>query len=49
MVGFMDIEEGIPPPALAQAAAKKDDDDDEPSGPDLVEVKKRFTALQASV
>ena len=46
MVGFMDIEEGIPPPALAQAAAKKDDDDDEPSGPDPVEVKKRFTALK---
>ena len=46
MVGFMDIEEGIPPPALAQAAAKKADDDDEPSGPDPVEVKKRFTALK---
>ena len=45
MVGFMDIEEGIPPPALAQAAAKKDDDD-EPTGPDPKEVKKRFTALK---
>ena len=46
MVGFMDIEEGIPPPALAQAAAKKDDDEEEQSGPDLAEVKKRFTALK---
>ena len=45
MVGFMDIEEGIPPPALAQAAAKKDDEEEQ-SGPDLAEVKKRFTALK---
>jgi len=47
LVGFMDIEEGIPAPAAIQAnLKKKDDDDDEPSGPDPVEVKKRFNALK---
>ena len=49
LVGFMDIEEGIPPPASVQANQKKDqkkDDDDEPTGPDPVEVKKRFNALR---
>ena len=46
MVGFMDIEEGIPPPALAQKKEKGETDDDEPTGPDPVEVKKRFSALK---
>ena len=49
MVGFMDIEEGIPPPALAQKKEKEEKgetDDDEPTGPDPVEVKKRFSALK---
>ena len=49
MVGFMDIEEGIPPPALAQKKEKEEkgeSDDDEPTGPDPVEVKKRFSALK---
>ena len=49
LVGFMDIEEGIPPPALAQKKEKEekgDSDDDEASGPDPAEVKKRFSALK---
>ena len=52
MVGFMDIEEGLPPPAIVQkkeklAAKDKDkDDDEEISGPDPVEVKKRFRELK---
>ena len=49
MVGFMDIEEGIPPPALAQKKEKEEkgeSDDDEPTGPDPVEVKKRSSALK---
>ena len=49
LVGFMDINDEIPPPAIVQAARKKeknDDDDDEPTGPDPVEVKKRFNALK---
>ena len=49
MVGFMDIEEGIPPPALAQKKEKEEkgeSDDDEPTGPDPVEVKKRFSAIK---
>ena len=49
MVGFMDIEEGIPPPALAQKKEKEEkgeSDDDEPTGPDPAEVKKRFSALK---
>ena len=49
LVGFMDIDDEIPPPAIVQAARKKeknDDDDDEPTGPDPVEVKKRFNALK---
>ena len=48
LVGFMDIDDEIPPPAIVQAAQKKEknDDDDEPTGPDLVEVKKRFNALK---
>ena len=51
MVGFMDIEEGIPPPAIVQKKEKEEksnskDDDEEPTGPDPVEVKKRFNALK---
>jgi len=49
LVGFMDIEEGIPPPALAQKKEKEEkgeSDEEEPSGPDPVEVKKRFSALK---
>ena len=46
LVGFMDIEEGIPPPANVQASQKKDDDEDEIVGPDPKEVKKRFAALK---
>ena len=49
MVGFMDINDEIPPPAIVQAAQKKeknDDDDEQPTGPDPVEVKKRFNALK---
>ena len=49
LVGFMDIDDEIPPPAIVQAARKKeknDDDDDQPTGPDPVEVKKRFNALK---
>lgn len=49
LVGFMDIEEGIPLPASVQVAQKKDkkkDDEEEPTGPDPVEVKKRFNAVR---
>ena len=49
LVGFMDIEEGIPPPAMAQKKEKEekgDSDDEEASGPDPAEVKKRFSALK---
>ena len=46
MVGFMDIEEGIPPPAMAQKKEKEDSDEEELTGPDPVEVKKRFSALK---
>ena len=49
LVGFMDIEEGIPPPALAQKKEKEekgDSEEDEASGPDPIEVKKRFSALK---
>ena len=49
LVGFMDIEEGIPPPALAQKKEKEEkgeSDDEEASGPDPVEVKKRFSSLK---
>ena len=49
LVGFMDINDEIPPPAIIQAARKKeknDDDDEQPTGPDPVEVKKRFNALK---
>ena len=49
LVGFMDINDEIPPPAIVQAARKKeknDDDDEQPTGPDPVEVKKRFNALK---
>ena len=49
MVGFMDINDEIPPPAIVQAAQKKEkneDDDEQPTGPDPVEVKKRFNALK---
>ena len=49
LVGFMDIDDEIPPPAIVQAAQKKeknDDDDEQPTGPDPVEVKKRFNALK---
>ena len=48
MVGFMDINDEIPPPAIVQAAQKKEknEDDDQPTGPDPVEVKKRFNALK---
>ena len=49
LVGFMDIEEGIPPPALAQKKEKEEkgeSDEEEPSGPDPAEVKRRFSALK---
>ena len=49
MVGFMDINDEIPPPAIVQAAQKKEkneDDDEQPTGPDPIEVKKRFNALK---
>ena len=49
MVGFMDIDDEIPPPAIVQAAQKKErneDDDEQSTGPDPVEVKKRFNALK---
>jgi len=46
MVGFMDIEEGIPPPAMAQKKEKEESDEEEQTGPDPVEVKKRFSALK---
>ena len=49
LVGFMDIDDVIPPPAIVQAAQKKEkneDDDEQPTGPDPVEVKKRFNALK---
>ena len=49
LVGFMDIEEGIPPPALAQKKEKEEkgeSDEEEASGPDPVEVKKRFSSLK---
>jgi RNA polymerase primary sigma factor len=49
LVGFMDINDEIPPPAIVQAAQKKEkkeDDDEQPTGPDPVEVKKRFNALK---
>ncbi len=49
LVGFMDIEEGIPPPALAQKKEKEEkgeSDEEELSGPDPVEVKKRFSSLK---
>ena len=46
LVGFMDIDDEIPPPAQVQAAQKKDDDEEERTGPDPVEVKKRFNALK---
>ncbi len=52
LVGFMDIEEGVPPPALVQKkdkekSGKSDDSEEEGSGPDLAEVKKRFKALKS--
>ena len=49
MVGFMDIDDEIPPPAIVQAAQRKEkgeDDDEQPTGPDPVEVKKRFNSLK---
>ena len=49
LVGFMDIEEGIPPPALAQKKEKEDkgeSEEEEQTGPDPAEVKKRFSALK---
>ena len=53
IVGFMDIEDEIPPPAIIQKKLKdeekqknNDDDEEEVSGPDPVEVKKRFRALR---
>jgi len=49
LVGFMDIEEGIPPPALAQKKEKEDKgetDEEEQTGPDPAEVKKRFSSLK---
>jgi len=54
IVGFMDIDDEIPPPALVQKKLKEegkqsgqDDDEEEQSGPDPVEVKKRFRALKS--
>ena len=49
LVGFMDIEDGIPPPALAQKKEKEEKgetDEEEQTGPDPVEVKKRFSSLK---
>ena len=56
LVGFMDKDDVIPPTAIVQAAKvhaakaqagkKSDDDDEQPTGPDPVEVKKRFNALK---
>ena len=55
IVGFMDIEDEIPPPAIIQKKLKEEgkkdkkgdqDDEEEQSGPDPVEVKKRFRALR---
>ena len=64
LVGFMDKDDVIPPPAIVQAAQlakalaakaqagkgqagkKSDDDYEPPTGPDPVEVKKRFNALK---
>ena len=49
LVGFMDIEEGIPPPALAQKKEKEEKgetDEEEQTGPDPAEVKKRFSSLK---
>jgi len=64
LVGFMDKDDVIPPPAIVQAAQlakalaakaqagkaqagkKSDDDDEQPTGPDPVEVIKRFNALK---
>jgi len=49
LVGFMDIEEGIPPPALAQKKEKEEKgetDEEEQTGPDPAEVKKRFGSLK---
>ena len=49
LVGFMDIEEGIPPPALAQKKEKEEKgetDEEEQTGPDPAEVKKRFNSLK---
>ncbi len=49
LVGFMDIEEGIPPPALAQKKEKEEKgetDEEEQTGPDPAQVKKRFSSLK---
>lgn len=49
LVGFMDIEEGIPPPALAQKKEKEEKgetEEEEQTGPDIAEVKKRFSSLK---
>ena len=49
LVGFMDIEEGIPPPALAQKKQKEEKgetEEEEQTGPDPAEVKKRFSSLK---
>jgi len=49
MVGFMDIDDEIPPPAIVQAAQRKEkgeDEDEQPTGPDPAEVKKRFGSLK---
>lgn len=43
LVGFMDIEEGIPVPPTPQ---QKKEDEEEVTGPDPIEVKKRFNALK---
>ena len=45
----MDIEEGIPPPALAQKKEKEEKgeaEEEEQTGPDPAEVKKRFSSLK---
>jgi len=49
LVGFMDIEEGIPPPALAQKKEKEEKgetNEEEQTGPDPAQVKKRFSSLK---
>ena len=47
MVGFMDIEEDLPPPVIIKTSQKASkDDDEEPSGPDPKEVKRRFNSLK---